>query len=103
VHLDPVTQCAELAIAIDPAFTGKGLGRILVERLVVASRDRDMREIWGETESGNSAMQALVRRLGFTLRRAHDDATLVRFSLALMPRPDNEPSRSDTDATARTG
>jgi ribosomal protein S18 acetylase RimI-like enzyme len=85
VHLDPVTQTGELAIAIDPGFTGRGLGRILVERLIDASKTRDLDEIWGDTQAGNTAMLALTRRLGFTQRRERDDATLVRFSLDLHP------------------
>jgi RimJ/RimL family protein N-acetyltransferase len=83
VHLDPVTQTAELAIAIDPAYTGRGLGRILVERLIDASRAREVQEIWGDTQAGNTAMLALTKRLGFFQRRERDDATLVRFSLDL--------------------
>jgi ribosomal protein S18 acetylase RimI-like enzyme len=85
VHLDPVTQAAELAIAIDPAFTGKGLGRILVEHLIEASRMREVHEVWGDTQAGNTAMLALTKSLGFEQRRERDDATLVRFSLDLLP------------------
>jgi ribosomal protein S18 acetylase RimI-like enzyme len=80
-----VTQAAELAIAIDPAFTGKGLGRILVEHLIEASRMREVHEVWGDTQAGNTAMLALTKSLGFEQRRERDDATLVRFSLDLLP------------------
>jgi GNAT superfamily N-acetyltransferase len=82
-HIDPVTQTAELAIAIDPGYTGRGLGRILVERLIEASKAREVNEIWGDTQAGNTAMLALTKRLGFAQRRERDDATLVRFSLDL--------------------
>jgi RimJ/RimL family protein N-acetyltransferase len=85
VHLDPVTQTAELAIAIDPGYTGRGLGRILVERLIEAGRAREVHEVWGDTQAGNTAMLALTRSLGFEQRRERDDATLVRFSLDLQP------------------
>ncbi len=83
VHFDPVTESAELAIAVDPDFTGRGLGRILVEKLISASRRLGIREIWGDTQAGNTAMIALVSRLGFEHRRERDDASLVRFSLDL--------------------
>lgn len=85
VHLDPVTECAEFALAIDPDFTGKGLGRLLVSRLAEASRAAGMREIWGDTQAENNRMLALAKELGFTLRRENDDAGLVRMSLALAP------------------
>ena len=89
VHLDPATECAEFALAIDPAFTGKGLGRLLVSRLAEASRAAGMREIWGDTQAENNRMLALAKELGFDLRRESDDAGLVRMSLALAPMADS--------------
>jgi acetyltransferase len=83
VHFDTVTLAAELALAIDPQFIGKGLGGILVEHLIRAARAHGMREIWGDTQAGNFAMLALTRRLGFTHDRKRDDASLVRFFLNL--------------------
>jgi acetyltransferase len=83
VHLDPVTECAEFALAVDPAFTGKGLGRLLVTRLAEACRAAGMREVWGDTQAENDPMLALARHLGFTLRRQNQDAGLVSMSLEL--------------------
>ena len=88
-HLDPVTECAEFALAVDPEFTGKGLGRLLVSRLAEASRAAGMREIWGDTQAENNRMLALAKELGFDLRRESDDAGLVRMSLALAPMADS--------------
>ena len=94
VHFDPVTETAELAIAIDPDYTGRGLGRILVENLLRASQSRGIREIWGDTQAGNTAMIALVSGLGFEHRRERDDARLVRFSLDLSKQsPDESASK----------
>ena len=87
IHFDAVTESAELALAIDPQFTGRGLGRILVEHLIRASRAHAIQEIWGDTQAGNFAMLALTRRLGFTHERKRDDASLVRFSLNLESAP----------------
>ncbi len=83
VHFDAIADSAELAIAIDPDYTGRGLGRILVEHLIAASRTHGIREIWGNTQAGNNAMLALTRRLGFTHHRERDDASLVRFNMDL--------------------
>lgn len=83
VHFDPTTASAELAIAVDPAYTGRGLGRILIERLISACRAHGIQEIWGDTQSDNSAMLALTSRLGFSHRHRRDDPNLVRISLEL--------------------
>ncbi len=85
VHFDAVSQSAELAIAIDPQYIGRGLGRILVEHLIAASRARGILEIWGDTQAGNIAMLRLTRRLGFEHHREREEASLVRFSLHLDP------------------
>lgn len=87
VHLDAVTECGEFAIAIDPAFVGIGLGRMLLEWLIEAARESGMTEIWGDTQADNQAMLALARSLGFSLQREADDAALVRMRLALDPVP----------------
>ncbi len=83
VHFDPNTASAELAIAVDPAYTGRGLGRILIERLISASRAHGIQEIWGDTQADNCAMLALTSRLGFSHRHRRDDPNLVRISLDL--------------------
>jgi acetyltransferase len=83
VHLDPVTLGAEFALAIDPAFTRLGLGRILLTRLIDASRARGMCEIWGDAQSDNASMLKLARGLGFQLQREPEDAGLVRLCLPL--------------------
>lgn len=94
VHFDPVTESAELAIAVDPDYTGRGLGRILVAELISASRRLGVREIWGDTQAGNTAMIALVSRLGFDHRRERDEASLIRFSLDLSKQaPDESASK----------
>ncbi len=85
VHLDAVTESAEFALAIDPEFTGIGLGRMLLARLIEASRTAGMREIWGDTQADNGGMLALARSLGFSLQREADDAGLVKMRLALEP------------------
>jgi acetyltransferase len=83
VHIDTVTESAEFAIAIDPAFTGKGLGRALLSRLIEECRARQLDEIWGETQSDNAGMLALARDLGFDLQPESEDAALVRMTLPL--------------------
>lgn len=94
VHLDAVTESGEFAIAMDPAFVGMGLGKMLLEWLIAAARKSGMREIWGDTQADNQAMLALARSLGFALRREADDAGLVRMRLALQPVPEKRKRKS---------
>lgn len=85
-HFDPVTESAEFAIAIDPAFTGRGVGWALMTRLIEASQAQGMREIWGDVLAENSAMLDLTNRLGFDRRSTSGDPGLLRVSLALQTR-----------------
>lgn len=83
VHIDVVTESAEFALAIDPDFTGKGLGRALLSRLIGECRDRQLYEVWGETQADNAGMLGLAKGLGFELQRDSGDATHVRMRLSL--------------------
>jgi ribosomal protein S18 acetylase RimI-like enzyme len=84
VDLDPVAESAEFAIAIDPAFVGRGVGYALMSRLIETSRERGMREIWGDVLVENAAMLDLGERLGFTRKRILGDPGLVRLSRDLI-------------------
>lgn len=78
VFLDEVTGAAEFAIAIDPQFTGNGVGWALMTRLIEASRARGMHEIWGHVLAENRGMIDLALRLGFDREPVLGDAGLVR-------------------------
>lgn len=91
VHIDAVTESAEFALAIDPAYTGKGLGRALLSRLISECRERQLAEVWGETQSDNAGMLGLARSLGFELQRESGDASHVRMRLPLQSRPVPQP------------
>lgn len=65
VHFDAVGETAEFAIAIDPAFSGNGVGWALMTKLIEVSRERGMREIWGHVLAENGPMLDLAARLGF--------------------------------------
>lgn len=83
VHFDPVTEAAEFAIAVDPAFVGQGLGLTLMTRLLAAARARGMREIWGDVLVENTPMLALSDYLGFLRTAEPSDPGLLRLSLVL--------------------
>jgi len=62
---DPDNQRAEFAIQVASAWQGKGLGRLLLAKLVAYLRTRGTGEIVGECLADNKAMQALAREAGF--------------------------------------
>ncbi len=83
VHFDRVTETAEFAIAIDPAFTGVGVGWALMTRLFEACRARGMREIWGHVLVENVAMLDLAARLGFEREAVGGEPGLLRVRRAI--------------------
>ena len=83
VHFDQVTEGAEFAIAIDPEFTGNGVGWALMSKLIVVSRAHGMREIWGHVLAENGAMLDLAGRLGFERSVVAGEPGLLLVRMAL--------------------
>jgi acetyltransferase len=84
IHIDAVTESAEFAIAVDPAFIGQGLGRALMQRLLGECRRRGLVELWGDVLADNHAMLEFVRHLGLTpvFERGDESSALrVRFAI----------------------
>jgi acetyltransferase len=76
-----VAECSggEFAVVVADAWQGSGLGRALMERLLVEARGRSLH---GIVNKGNRAMLRLARSLGF--RAARDpDPELVHMELEL--------------------
>jgi acetyltransferase len=80
----PAGETAEFAILVRSDFKGRGLGRLLMEKIVAYLRSRGIREVVGQTMSDNSAMLALARKLGFKTRQTADG--FIELRLALAPR-----------------
>ncbi len=74
---------AEFAIVVQPDAKGQGLAEQLMQRLIAWARRRSVAEIVGLVLADNAAMLGFVRHLGFTLRRAADDETIVEARLTL--------------------
>ena len=83
-HFDRVTEGAEFAIAIDPAFTGNGVGWALMTRLIETSRALGMREIWGHVLAENGGMLDLAARLGFSREGVTGEPGLLLVRLPLV-------------------
>jgi acetyltransferase len=61
---------------------GRGLGRLLMERIIAYARARGTHWIVGEALRENSAMIGLATAVGFTTART-DDPGVVGFRMAL--------------------
>lgn len=82
VIFDPDNVSAEFAISVRSDLKGKGLGRILMSKLIEYCRERGAHEIVGETLSYNKPLLTLVKGLGFETHRSLDnDTTLLKLPL----------------------
>ena len=73
---DPDNECAEFAVAVRSDLKGKGLGRMLMERMVAYVRARGTRWIVGEVLRENAPMLSLVKKLGFLISPTADPAVV---------------------------
>lgn len=76
----------EFAIVIADAWQGRGIGRLLMTKLIDVARGRGIREMFGEILATNHGMLMLVKSLGFRLSRHPDDGTVVHAVLDLQAR-----------------
>ena len=76
-------RACEFALVIADAWQGRGIGRRMMEKLIAVARSRGLAEIYGDVLSTNRPMLDFCRKLGFTLGRNPDDATVTRVALKL--------------------
>ena len=80
---DPDNERAEYAIIVRHDVTGKGLGSLLMRRLIDYARKRGIGEIFGDVLRENAPMLQLCQKLGFTQHRLEEDPGVVRVVLDL--------------------
>jgi GNAT superfamily N-acetyltransferase len=71
----------EFAVTVADAWRHKGLGSVLMQRLIDAARARGIHEMHSSDAADNDAMRGFADRLGFGHRRDPDDDALVRYSV----------------------
>lgn len=74
---------AEIALLVRDDWQGRGLGGGLMQQLLADARAVGVRRVYGDMLADNDAMQALVRRAGFTVRPVPGDAAVLRAERAL--------------------
>jgi acetyltransferase len=69
---------AEFALGVRSDWHGRGLGRLLLERLIAGARRRGIAELYGDVLRDNEPMLRLARGLGFAVTAHPADAALLR-------------------------
>ena len=79
---DPDNIVAEVAIVIRSDLKGKGLGSVLLEKLIDYCRERGTREVVGRVLPENERMLSLAKKHGFRLASpAGEEALEVRLTI----------------------
>ncbi len=73
VRLAGEPTVAEVAITVVDAAQGKGLGRLLLLRLVAAARERGVRSFRCEVLAGNDPMRQLLATLATSVRSTQEE------------------------------
>jgi ribosomal-protein-alanine N-acetyltransferase len=97
-------------IAVAPGAQGQGLGRLLLDALVVEARRRAATEVLLEVRADNEPAQALYRRAGFDrigVRRGYyqpggTDALVLRLRLRSTDSTDSSQGTDSNDSTGTT-
>jgi acetyltransferase len=83
VVADPDNVSAEFAVTVRSDLKGKGLGIMLMNKLIAYCRARGTREIVGEALPQNAPVIGLVKKLGFTVGPVDEDEGVRKFKLPL--------------------
>jgi GNAT superfamily N-acetyltransferase len=89
-EVDP--RVAEAAVAVADDWQGRGLGRLLLARLVAAARERGVTTFRASLLSDNTAVRALIEDAGGEATVAGEDGAIV----VDVPLPDVPPLDSST-------
>ena len=82
---DPDNQQAEFAIQVATAWQGKGLGRLLLEKMIGYLRGRGIAVLAGQCLYENAGMKTLARQLGFVVASSPaPDVKTMTLALATM-------------------
>lgn len=82
---DPDNRSAEFAILVRSDLKGRGLGSLLMKKIIDYCRARGTGTLCGSVLHGNARMLALARDMGFTQTQGND-VGVVQLTLALTPK-----------------
>ena len=75
---DPDREKAEYAVSVRTDWHGRGVGYLLMNRLIEVARQWGIGELVGDVLSDNRPMLAMCRELGFEIHGDPNDAALMR-------------------------
>ncbi len=87
IRVAPGSDTAEAAIAVVDEQQGKGLGRMLLERLVAAARERGVTRFRGEVLADNAPMMSLLREASSSVNEVPGDPGVVVADVELAGLP----------------
>jgi acetyltransferase len=88
---DAALRQAEFALAVRSDWHHRGLGHLLMTRLIEAAKARGIGALYGDVLRENATMIELCREIGLTAKNHPDDPILLRLTLALSGRGDPQP------------
>ena len=77
-HAEPDRRSAEYAIAVRSDWKGRGLGYLLMTRLIAVAREWGVGDLVGEVLPENRRMLTMCRELGFTISADPADPSLIQ-------------------------
>src|SRR5882672_7951849 len=80
----PASRDAEFAIVLSDAWQRRGLGAKLLASLLAAAKSQGVRRMFGTTQTVNTGMLTLGRKLGFKLELDPRSATVTNLALDLV-------------------
>lgn len=90
IRLKDDTECAEVGIAVIDSAQGRGIGRLLLERLFSAAIERGIKRLRFECLSSNNEMRSLVKKLSDQIKFEHEDDLLIAEIVIPKPSPDTD-------------
>ncbi|RPI41350.1 MAG: GNAT family N-acetyltransferase, partial [Betaproteobacteria bacterium] len=98
---DPENARAEFAIIVRSDIKGKGLGRILLDKIIRYCRSRGTEIIVGDVLRENTRMLELTRQLGFSVSRSEEPGIMhVTLDLRQALTPSAQPAQASTERPA---
>ena len=76
-------QDCEFAVTVSDEWQNKGLGTLLMQRLIDVARTRGIKTMHSNDAADNTRMRQFADHLHFQHQRDPDDATLVQYSVAV--------------------
>ena len=84
---DPGKLTAEFAVLVRSDLKGRGLGRLLMDKLIGYCRAHGLRELWGSILTENVPMKRLAQSLGFRVRGMERSVEEVVLDLQVQSSP----------------